>query len=84
MLVCDVSAIDRLIDMYGENLSVVYNNEKYLLYDLREKFVDENVECSLENYISTSKGIVEIENKDAIIISINSQQDHQRDDILNL
>ena len=25
MLVCDVSAIDKLIDMYGENLSVQYN-----------------------------------------------------------
>jgi len=50
MLVCDVSAIDRLIDMYGENLSVNYKNKNFDLYDLRDEFVDNNVECSLNNY----------------------------------
>ena len=47
MLVCDVSAIDKLIDMYGENLSVHYNGDKFLLYDLRDEFVDNNKECSI-------------------------------------
>ena len=48
MLVCDVSAIDRLIDMYGENLSVFYKDQKYSLYDLRYEFVDNNIQCSLD------------------------------------
>ena len=39
MLVCDVSAIDRLIDMYGENLSVFYKDERFDLYALRAYFV---------------------------------------------
>ena len=64
MLVCDVSAIDRLIDMYGENLSVSYKDERFDLYDLRDEFVDKNIECSLDNYTASSKGI---QNKDGFI-----------------
>ena len=44
MLVCDVSAIDRLIDMYGENLSVIYKDKRFNLYNLRDEFVDNNIE----------------------------------------
>ena len=54
MLVCDVSAIDRLIDMYGENLSVSYKDERFDLYDLRDEFVDKNIECSLDNYTASN------------------------------
>jgi hypothetical protein len=80
MLVCDVSAIDRLIDMYGENLSVFYKDERFDLYDLRDEFVDKNIECSLDNYNVSSKGI---ENKEGlIVISIDSKQDNSRDDIV--
>jgi hypothetical protein len=79
MLVCDVSAIDRLIDMYGENLSVFYKNERFDLYDLRDEFVDKNMECSLDNYNASSKGI---QNKDGlVIISIDINQANDRDDI---
>ena len=49
MLVCDVSAIDRFIDMYGENFSVFYKGQRFDLYDLRDEFVDKNIECSLNN-----------------------------------
>ena len=81
MLVCDVSAIDRLIDMYGENLSVFYKKEKYLLYLLREKFVDENIECSLENYFVTSHGIRN-KDEDTVIVFIDPHQVNDRDDII--
>ena len=80
MLVCDVSAIDRLIDMYGENLSVFYKDEQYDLYGLREMFVDNNIECSIDNYNASSKGI---QNKEGlIIISIDPHQTKDRDDII--
>ena len=80
MLVCDVSAIDRLIDMYGENLSVFYKDEKYDLYDLRDEFVDKNIECSLDNYTASSQGI---KNKEGLVfISINPHQENDRDDII--
>ena len=82
MLVCDVSAIDRLIDMYGENLSVFYKDKRFDLYHLRDEFVDNNIECSLDNYISSSKGI---SNKDGlVIVSIDSDQLNDRDDVIGL
>ena len=82
MLVCDVSAIDRLIDMYGENLSVIYKGNKFDLYDLRDEFVDNNIECSLNNYKASSQGILD---EDGIVfISIDSHQANDRDDIIGL
>ena len=57
MLVCDVSAIDKLIDLYFENLSVIYNDKKFLLYDLRDDFVDNNRECSIDDHEITTSGI---------------------------
>ena len=83
MLVCDVSAIDRLIDMYGENLSVFYKGERFELYDLREHLVDENIECSLDNFIATSHGIKQ-RNRDEIIVFIDPHQTNDRDDILGI
>lgn len=81
MLVCDVSAIDKLIDMYGENLSVYYNSEKFLLYDLRDEFVDNNKECSIYDHEITTSGIYF---KDSLIIEIDKQQDFRKDDTINL
>jgi hypothetical protein len=82
MLVCDVSAIDRLIDMYGENLSVNYKNKNFDLYDLRDEFVDNNIECSLNNYKATSQGIINAEG--LVFVSIDSNQSNDRDDIVGL
>ena len=81
MIVCDVSAIDKLIDMYGENLSVHYNGDKFLLYDLRDEFVDNNKECSIDTHKVSSLGI---KKDDAIIVSIDSHQEFSRDDTINI
>ena len=81
MLVCDVSAIDKLIDMYGENLTVHYNGEKFLLYDLRDEFVDNNKECSIDNHKVSSLGI---QKDEQIIVSIDSHQEFSRDDTINI
>ncbi len=81
MIVCDVSAIDKLIDIYGDNLSVHYNGEKFLLYDLRDEFVDNNRECSIYNHEITTSGIYF---KDSLIIEIDKQQDFRKDDTINL
>jgi hypothetical protein len=80
MLVCDVSAIDRLIDMYGENLSVIYKDKRFNLYNLRDEFVDNNIECSLDHYKASSAGIQNFEG--LLVISIDSQQDNDRDDVI--
>jgi hypothetical protein len=81
MLVCDVSAIDKLIDMYGENLSVHYNGDKFLLYDLRDEFVDNNRECSIDTHKVSSLGITKDEQ---VIVSIDSHQEFSRDDTINI
>jgi hypothetical protein len=81
MLVCDVSAIDKLIDMYGENLSVQYNGDKFLLYDLRDEFVDKNRECSIDTHKVSFLGI---KKDDEVIVSIDSHQEYSRDDTINL
>jgi hypothetical protein len=77
MLVCDVSAIDKLIDLYFENLSVIYNGKKFLLYDLRDEFVDNNIQCSIYNHEITTSGIYF---KDSLIVEIDKQQDFRKDD----
>lgn len=82
MLVCDVSAIDRLIDMYGDNLSVNYKNKRFDLYDLRDEFVDNNIECSLYNYKISPSGIIDQDN--IVFISIDANQANDRDDILGI
>jgi hypothetical protein len=81
MLVCDVSAIDKLIDMYGENLSVHYNGDKFLLYDLRDEFVDNNKECSIDTHKVSSLGITKDEQ---VIVSIDLHQEYSRDDTINI
>ena len=81
MLVCDVSAIDKLIDMYGENLSVHYNGDKFLLYDLRDEFVDNNRECSIDTHKVSSLGITKDEQ---VIVSIDLHQEFSRDDTINI
>jgi len=81
MLVCDVSAIDKLIDMYGENLSVHYNGNKFLLYDLRDEFVDNNRECSIDTHKVSSQGITKDEQ---VVVSIDSHQEFFRDDTINI
>ncbi len=81
MLVCDVSAIDKLLDLYFENLSVVYKDKKFLLYDLRDEFVDNNIQCSIYDHEITTSGIYF---KDTLIIAIDKQQDFRKDDTINL
>lgn len=83
MLVCDVSALDRLIDMYGENLLVLYDQNRFRLYDLRDHFVDNNIECSLSNYVATPHGIKQ-SNHDTLLVLIDPHQLNDRDDILSL
>ncbi len=81
MLVCDVSAIDKLLDLYFENLSVIYNDKKFLLYDLRDEFVDNNIQCSIYDHEITTSGIYF---KDKLIVAIDKQQDFRKDDTINL
>lgn len=81
MIVCDVSAIDKLIDLYHENLSVIFDDKKFLLYDLRDEFVDNNIQCSIDDHKVSSIGI---QKNELVIVSIDTKQDFAKDDTINL
>jgi len=51
------------------------------LYDLRDHFVDNNIECSIYNHEIITSGIYF---KDSLIVEIDKQQDFRKDDTINL
>lgn len=82
MLVCDVSAVDRLIDMFGENILVMYKSKSFQLYDLRDEFVDNNIECSIDNFLVTSQGI--FRKSGEIFVELQSNQNNMKDDLTKI
>lgn len=82
MLVCDVSAVDRLIDMFGENILVMYKSKSFQLYDLRDEFVDNNIECSIDNFLVTSQGI--FKKSGEIFVELQSNQNNTKDDLTKI
>lgn len=82
MLVCDVSAVDRLIDMYGENILVKYKSNSFELYDLRDEFVDNNIECSIDNFMVTSQGI--FKKSGEVFVELQSNQNNTKDDLTKI
>lgn len=82
MLVCDVSAVDRLIDMFGENILVMYKSKSFQLYDLRDEFVDNNIECSIDNFLVTSQGI--FRKSGEIFVELQSNQNNTKDDLTKI
>ena len=55
----DLSAIDRFIDMFGEDIYVfsTFSNSSMELYDLRYFLEDENTACSLDFFDAKVDGI---------------------------
>lgn len=82
MLVCDVSAVDRLLDFYGEYLIVKYKSELYELGDLREHLVDTGTSMSLDFHKVTEKGIQD-QNNLFIVQPVNLDQ-FNRDDLIKI
>lgn len=82
MLICDVSAVDRLIDMYGENILVEYNFKTLELYDLRDDFVDNNIECSIYNFNVSSDGI--FKKSGEVFVKLLSNQNNTKDDLTKI
>lgn len=80
MYLTDVTAIDRLIDYYGEYSTVEYNTHLYYLEDLREMFVVKKIQCGLDNHFVKSDGIY---NKDNIIKIKVHKSDISKDDLIN-
>ena len=81
MTLCDVSAIDRLLDFYGEYLLVKYINEEYELSDLRDHLEDNNIPMSLNDCVVDRNGISK---NGSLIVSIVNLDQFGKDDLIKL
>lgn len=81
MYLCDLSALDKLIDLNNENTIVVYNNVNYSLFDLKDLLIDNNLSMSIDNHDIKIDGIY-FNNKK--IVSVVDLRISQKDDLINL
>lgn len=81
MYLIDLTALDKLIDLYNENTVVLYNNNKYTLYDLKEYCIDCDINFPLEKCNVSSRGI---EIKENLIISVVDLRRNQKDDLMDI
>jgi len=81
MTLCDVSAIDRLLDFYGEYLKVKYEGEIYELADLRDFLEDRKIAMSLDDCIVDRNGIYKNENH---VVSILNLETFGKDDLIKV
>ena len=79
MTICDVSAIDQLIDAFGYNQRVIFDNKEYSLLDLREFLTDNNKSVSLDDYTMSLSGL---KNKSGSLdIALVSDMSNTKDDL---
>lgn len=78
----DVSAIDRLIDFYGEYLSVKFRDLDFDLGDLRDFLVDNNISLSIDVYSVNRDGIFDIDNNQ--IVKIIGLHNFNKDDLIKI
>ena len=80
MTLSDVSAIDLLIDAFGYNQKVVFDNKEYSLLDLREYLTDNNKSVSLDDYTMSLSGL---KSKDGeLSITLVSDMSSIKDDLI--
>jgi hypothetical protein len=81
MTICDVTAIDRLLDFYGEYLKVKFENEVYELADLRDFLEDQNIAMSLDDCLVDRNGIYK---NNEHIVSIVNLDSFGKDDLIKV
>lgn len=80
MYLSDLTALDRLIDFYGENLKVRFESVIYDLEELRDLFNDTKKNCSIDNHFVKINGIYDVNNN--LIIEIFNDSNFQKDDLI--
>lgn len=78
----DVSALDKLIDFYGEYLSVRFRESDFDLGDLREFLIDNNISLSIDVYNVNRNGIFDIDNNQ--IVKITGLDIFNKDDLIKI
>ncbi len=78
----DVSAVDKLIDFYGEYLSVKFREADFELGDLRDFLIDNNISLSIDTYIVNRNGIYDSSNNQ--IVKIIGLDSFNKDDLIKI
>ena len=78
----DVSAVDKLIDFYGEYLNVKFRQIDFELGDLREFLIDNNISLSIDNYNVNRDGIFDSNNFP--IVEITGLDRFNKDDLIKI
>ena len=78
----DVSALDKLIDFYGEDLSVRFRELDFELGDLSEFLIDNNISLSIDVYNVNRNGIFDIDNNQ--IVKITGLDIFNKDDLIKI
>lgn len=80
--ITDLSAIDRFIDMHGEDIYVFSSesNSAMELYDLRYYLEDNNISCSLDFYDAKIDGIFN-KSSGKKVVTIIKNDNYHRDDL---
>ena len=81
MIICDVSAIDKLIDFYGEYLLVNFEETQWELSDLRDHCEDNKIAISIDDCVVNQYGIF----KDNIsLVKVINSDSYNKDDLSKL
>ena len=78
----DVSAVDKLIDFYGEYLNVKFRQIDFELGDLREFLIDNNLSLSIDSYNVNRDGIFDANNFN--IVEITGLDRFNKDDLIKI
>ena len=81
MKIIDLSAIDRLIDIYGYNQKVQYHDTIYDLETLRDFLEDNRKEMSIDLFYINLSGIID-KNNNCIVKLLNNTYATKDDVIL--
>ncbi len=78
----DVSAVDKLIDFYGEYLSVKFRELDFELGDLRDFLIDNNISLSIDVYSVNRNGIYD--SNDNQIVKVIGLDNFNKDDLIKI
>lgn len=81
MYFSDVTAVDKLLDFYGEYLIVKFDNKIYDLGDLRDYLEDNGIAMSVDDHVVTRNGIFKDGKNVVSILNIDS---FSRDDLTKI
>ena len=79
--ITDVSAIDKLIDFYGENCMIFFENESYSLEVFREHCVDNKIMLDIDTFDVNAQGIFLNQN---CVVKVLEKNKNNRDDLNSL